>query len=167
MNKTPGVDMTTGSLGQGLSCAIGLALGSKIKNDNATIYAIIGDGEAQEGQIWEAAFFASHKQVDNLIVFLDYNKMQLDGCLEDINDSGNMYDKFLSFGFDTYSIDGHNIDEICSTIEKAKKVKGKPHMIILNTIKGKGVSFAEAAGPDCHSMPITKEDLEKALKELE
>ena len=105
MNKTPGVDMTTGSLGQGISCALGLALGSKIKNDNATIYAIIGDGESQEGQVWEAAFFAGHKKLDNLIVFLDYNKMQLDGTLEEVNDSGNMYDKFKSFGFDTYSID--------------------------------------------------------------
>ena len=166
MNKTPGVDMTTGSLGQGLSCAIGLALGSKIKNDNATIYAIIGDGESQEGQIWEAAFFASHKKLDNLIVFLDYNKMQLDGTLEEVNDSGNMYDKFKSFGFDTYSIDGHNIDEIIATIEKAKTVKGMPHMIVLNTIKGKGVSFAEAAKANSHSMPVSKEALEAAIKEL-
>lgn len=166
MNKTPGVDMTTGSLGQGLSCALGLALGSKIKNDNATIYAIIGDGESQEGQIWEAAFFASHKKLDNLIVFLDYNKMQLDGTLEEVNDSGNMYDKFKSFGFDTYSIDGHNIDEIIATIEKAKTVKGMPHMIVLNTIKGKGVSFAEAAKANSHSMPVSKEALEEAIKEL-
>jgi transketolase len=166
MNKTPGVDMTTGSLGQGLSCAVGLALGSRMKKDNATIYAIIGDGESQEGQIWEAAFFASHKKVDNLIVFLDYNRMQLDGYLEEINDVGGMAEKFASFGFDTYSIDGHNLEEIYNTIEAAKKVKGKPHMIVLNTIKGKGLSFAEAAGPDCHSMPITKEILEKALEEL-
>lgn len=166
MNKTPGVDMTTGSLGQGLSCALGLALGSKIKNDNATIYAIIGDGESQEGQIWEAAIFASHKKLDNLIVFLDYNKMQLDGTLEEVNDSGNMYDKFKSFGFDTYSIDGHNIDEIIATIEKAKTVKGMPHMIVLNTIKGKGVSFAEAAKANSHSMPVSKEALEEAIKEL-
>ena len=166
MNKTPGVDMTTGSLGQGLSCALGLALGSKIKNDNATIYAIIGDGESQEGQIWEAAFFASHKKLDNLIVFLDYNKMQLDGTLEEVNDSGNMYDKFKSFGFDTYSIDGHNIDEIIATIEKAKTVKGMPHMIVLNTIKGKGVSFAEAAKANSHSMPVSKEALEAVIKEL-
>ena len=166
MNKTPGVDMTTGSLGQGISCALGLALGSKIKNDNATIYAIIGDGESQEGQVWEAAFFAGHKKLDNLIVFLDYNKMQLDGTLEEVNDSGNMYDKFKSFGFDTYSIDGHNIDEIIATIEKAKTVKGMPHMIVLNTIKGKGVSFAEAAKANSHSMPISKEALEEAIKEL-
>ena len=166
MNKTPGVDMTTGSLGQGISCAIGLALGSKIKNDNATIYAIIGDGESQEGQVWEAAFFASHKKLDNLIVFLDYNKMQLDGTLEEVNDSGNMYDKFKSFEFDTYSIDGHNIDEIIATIEKAKTVKGMPHMIVLNTIKGKGVSFAEAAKANSHSMPVSKEALEEAIKEL-
>ena len=166
MNKTPGVDMTTGSLGQGLSCAIGLALGSKIKEDNAYIYAIIGDGESQEGQIWEAAFFASHKKLDNLIVFLDYNKMQLDVTLEEVNDSGNMYDKFKSFGFDTYSIDGHNIDEIIATIEKAKTVKGMPHMIVLNTIKGKGVSFAEAAKANSHSMPVSKEALEAVIKEL-
>ncbi|MBQ8293316.1 MAG: transketolase [Bacilli bacterium] len=166
MNKTPGVDMTTGSLGQGLSCAIGLAVGSKIKKDNATIYAIIGDGESQEGQIWEGAFFASHKKLDNLIVFLDYNRMQLDGYLEEINDSGNMVDKFKSFGFDTYSIDGHNIDLICETIEKAKTVKGAPHMIVLNTTKGKGVEFAEKAGPNCHSMPISKEALEEAIKGL-
>lgn len=166
MNKTPGVDMTTGSLGQGISCALGLALGSKIKNDNATIYAIIGDGESQEGQVWEAAFFAGHKKLDNLIVFLDYNKMQLDGTLEEVNDSGNMYDKFKSFGFDTYSIDGHNIDEIIATIEKAKTVKGMPHMIVLNTIKGKGVSFSEAAKANSHSMPISKEALEEAIKEL-
>ena len=166
MNKTPGVDMTTGSLGQGISCALGLALGSKIKNDNATIYAIIGDGESQEGQVWEAAFFAGHKKLDNLIVFLDYNKMQLDGTLEEVNDSGNMYDKFKSFGFDTYSIDGHNIDEIIATIEKAKTVTGMPHMIVLNTIKGKGVSFAEAAKANSHSMPVSKEALEEAIKEL-
>jgi transketolase len=162
----PGVEATTGSLGQGISCALGLALGSKIKNDNATIYAIIGDGESQEGQVWEAAFFAGHKKLDNLIVFLDYNKMQLDGTLEEVNDSGNMYDKFKSFGFDTYSIDGHNIDEIIATIEKAKTVKGMPHMIVLNTIKGKGVSFAEAAKANSHSMPISKEALEEAIKEL-
>ena len=166
MNKTPGIDMTTGSLGQGLSCAIGLALGSKIKKDNATVYAIIGDGESQEGQIWEAAFFAVHKKVDNLIVFLDYNRMQLDGYLEEVNDAGGMVEKFASFGFDTYSIDGHNLEEIYNTIQSAKKVEGKPHMIVLNTIKGKGLSFAEAAGPDCHSMPITKEILAKALDEL-
>ena len=166
MNKTPGVDMTTGSLGQGLSCAVGMALASKIKKDGSTIYAIIGDGESQEGQIWEAAFFASHKKVDNLIVFLDYNRMQLDGYLEDVNDAGGMVEKFESFGFDTYSIDGHDLEEIYNTIETAKKVKGKPHMIVLNTIKGKGLSFAEAAGPDCHSMPISKETLEKIYEEL-
>lgn len=166
MNKTPGVDMTTGSLGQGLSCAVGMALGAKLKDDNAIIYAIIGDGESQEGQIWEAAFFASHKKVDNLIVFLDYNRMQLDGYLSEVNDSCDMVKKFESFGFDTYSIDGHDLEEIYNTIEKAKQVKGKPHMIVLNTIKGKGLSFAEAAGPDCHSMPISKETLVKIYEEL-
>ena len=166
MNKVPGVDMTTGSLGQGISCAVGLALGSKIKKDNAYIYCIIGDGESQEGQVWEALMFAANKKLDNLIVFLDYNKMQIDGTVDEVNDCGNFEERFKAFGFDTYSIDGHNIDTICSTIEKAKKQKGIPHMIVLNTIKGKGVSFIEQMGVKNHSIPIPPEDLEKALEEL-
>ena len=167
MQKVPGVDMTTGSLGQGLSCAVGCAIASKIKNNGAYIYAIIGDGESQEGQIWEASMFAAHKKLDNLIVFLDLNHCQIDGTIEEIVDNGKFYEKFNSFGFDTYSIDGHNINEICETIERAKTVKNKPHMIILNTIKGKGISFVEEMGVKNHSIPISKEDLEKALKELE
>lgn len=167
MNKVPGVDMTTGSLGQGISCAVGCAIASKIKNNGAYIYAIIGDGESQEGQVWEAAMFAAHKQLDNLIVFLDLNHCQIDGTIEEVVDNGMFFEKFNSFGFDTYSIDGHNIELICETIEKAKQVKGKPHVIILNTLKGKGVSFIEEMGVKNHSIPITKEDLEKALKELE
>ncbi len=167
MNKVVGVDMTTGSLGQGISCAVGVALGSKIKKDGAYIYSIIGDGESQEGQVWEALMFATNKKLDNLIVFLDYNKMQIDGTIEEINDCGHFYERFQAFGFDTYSIDGHNINEICETIEKAKEVKGVPHMIILNTIKGKGVPFIEAMGVKNHSIPISKEDLAKALAELE
>lgn len=166
MNKVPGVDMTTGSLGQGLSCAVGCAVASKIKNDGAYIYAIIGDGESQEGQIWEACMFASNKKLGNLIVFLDYNHCQIDGTIDQVVDCGHFEERFQSFGFDTYSIDGHNLQEIKDTIIKSKQVVGKPHMIILNTIKGKGVSFVEAMGVKNHSIPISKEDLEKALEEL-
>ncbi len=166
MNKTPGVDMTTGSLGQGISCAVGLALGSKIDDDKAYIYTIIGDGESQEGQVWEAAMFASNKKLDNLIVFLDYNKMQIDGYTSEINESGDMTTKWLGFGFDTYVVDGHSISSIKKAIDEAKQVKDKPHMIIMNTIKGRGAKFAEDAKVGCHSMPITKENLEASLKEL-
>ena len=166
MNKVIGVDMTTGSLGQGISCAVGIALGSKIKKDNAYIYSIIGDGESQEGQVWEAMMFAANKKLDNLIAFLDYNHLQIDGTIEEVNDCGSMEDRFASFGWDTYSIDGHDIELIRETIAKAKLVKNKPHMIVLNTLKGKGVSFIENVPDKNHSMPITKEDLEKALEEL-
>ena len=166
MIKVPGVNMTTGSLGQGLSCAVGCALASKIKGDGAYIYAIIGDGESQEGQIWEATMFTANKKLNNLIVFLDLNHMQIDGTIEEVVDCGNFEERFNSFGFDTYSIDGHNLEEIKETIIKAKSVQDKPHMIILNTIKGKGVSFVEQLGVKNHSIPITKEDLAKALEEL-
>lgn len=166
MNKTPGIDMTTGSLGQGISCAVGMALGAKIRKTNEYIYTIIGDGESQEGQVWEAAMFASQRKLDNLIVFLDYNKYQLDDATDNINSLGDVHNKWESFGFYTQSIDGNNIDEIDQAIIKAKNSKGTPSMIVLNTIKGKGVSFVEAAKANNHSMPITKEDLEKIFDEL-
>ncbi len=166
MNKVPGVDMTTGSLGQGLSCAVGCSVASKIKKDGAYIYAIIGDGESQEGQIWEACMFAANKKLDNLIVFLDLNHCQIDGTIEEVVDCGNFEQRFEAFGFDTYSIDGHDLQLINDTIEKAKTVSNKPHMIILNTLKGKGVKFVEDLGVKNHSIPISKEDLEKALEEL-
>lgn len=166
MNKTPGIDMTTGSLGQGLSCAVGMALASKLDQDGAYIYAILGDGECQEGQIWEASMYASQKKLDNLIVFLDYNQMQIDDYTYNIASLESPLDKWNSFGFDTQSIDGHNFDEIIKAIENAKNYHGKPHMIILNTIKGKGVSFVEAAKVANHSMPITPEQLSAALEEL-
>lgn len=166
MNKTKGVDMTAGSLGQGLSCAVGIALGSKIKKDSVTTYAIIGDGESQEGQIWEAAMFAGNQGLDNLIVFTDYNKLQLDGTIEDINDIAPLADKWSAFKWDVYEIDGHDTKQIDETITKAKKVKGKPHMIILHTIKGKGVSFVEAAKVGCHSMSISAEQKAQALQEI-
>lgn len=166
MNKTPGVDMTTGSLGQGFSCAMGIAKASKIRNDNATIYAIIGDGESQEGQIWEAAMFAAHHKLDNIIAFTDYNKLQLDGAIDDICSIDPLEDKWEAFGWNTITVnDGNNCDEIDKAIINAKK-SDKPSMIILNTVKGYGVSFAEKAGYLNHSMPIDKDTLNKALEEL-
>lgn len=165
MNKTIGIDMTTGSLGQGFSCAVGVALGSKIKGDGAYIYTIIGDGESQEGQIWEAAMFASHKKLNNLIAFTDYNKMQIDGLVEDINGIAPLDKKWESFGWNTVVIDGHDLNAIDDAIKNAK-ASDKPTMIIANTVKGKGVSFVEAKGVGCHSMPISEEQVATAIAEL-
>jgi transketolase len=166
MNKTIGVDMTAGSLGQGLSCAVGMAIGSKIRNDGAYIYAIIGDGESQEGQIWEAGMLAAHKKLDNLIVFTDYNKMQIDGTLDEINSLNPLDKKWKAFGFNVLVIDGHDVLAIDKAIEKAKKTKGKPTMIILNTIKGKGIGFVEAAKVGSHSMSLSPEQCDIAKKEI-
>lgn len=166
MNKTIGVDMTTGSLGQGISCAVGLAVGSKIKKDNARIYCIIGDGESQEGEVWEAAMFANQHKLDNLTLFLDYNKLQLDDYLDKINTLGDVKAKWESFGFKTLYINGNDLDEIDQAITISKNTKGVPTMIILDTIKGKGASFVEKATYKNHSMPVTKENLVEALKEL-
>lgn len=166
MNLTIGVDMTTGSLGQGFSCAVGIALGSKIKKDNATIYAIIGDGESQEGQIWEAAMFASHKKLNNLIAFTDKNNMQIDGTTQEINTIDPLYDKWVSFGWKVIELmDGHNIDDINNAISEAKK-SDKPSMIILNTIKGKGIPFVEEKGVANHNLNVSIEQMNSAIEEL-
>lgn len=166
MNKTIGVDMTTGSLGQGLSCGVGMALASRIKDNGSTTYVIIGDGELEEGQNWEAAEFAGAKKLDNLIVFLDNNKMQIDDYTSNLTYVGNYVDKWSSFGFDAVEINGHDYDQIINAIEKAKSKKGQPHIIILDTIKGKGVKFIEDALLSNHSMPITQEQLKQGLEEL-
>lgn len=166
MNKTPGIDMTTGSLGQGFSCAMGIAKASKIKKDGATIYTVIGDGETQEGQIWEAAMFAAQHKLDNVIAFTDYNKLQLDGPISEICNIAPLDEKWRSFGWNVIVVeDGHNCEEIDAAISLAKFSK-KPSMIILNTIKGKGISFAEKAGVGNHSMPISKEMMDEGFAEL-
>lgn len=167
MIRTPGIDMTTGSLGQGLSCAVGMAKASKIKKDSAYIYAVVGDGESQEGQIWEAAMLASHLQLNNLIAFTDYNKLQIDGSVEKINNLDSLQDKWKAFGWNVINVDnGHDVKEIDNSIIDGKKSMKKPTMIILNTIKGKGVSFVEDRGAANHNMPFGKEDKIKALQEL-
>lgn len=143
MNKVPGVDMSTGSLGQGLSIANGIALVSKIDNLDYRVYCLLGDGEIEEGQIWEAAMCANKYKLDNLCAIVDYNHLQIDGNIEDVKGLNKISEKFESFGFETISIDGNNIAQIIEAFEKAKQIKGKPTMIVANTIKGKGVSFME------------------------
>ena len=164
--KTPGIDMTTGSLGQGISTAIGLALASKIKKTDNYTYLILGDGECDEGQIWEGAAFAPHFKLDNLIAFVDLNKQQLDGACDDILYMGDMVDKWTSFGWNTVKINGHDIEAIKQAIENAKKVKGKPSMIILDTIKGNGCELAEQTFP-CHHMKFKPEQIAPSIEKAE
>lgn len=136
---TPGIDMTTGSLGQGTSEAVGIALAKRVKKQDSNIFLLVGDGESNEGQVWEAAMFAAAKKLDNLFWFIDVNKKQLDGYTKDILNPFSFYEKMKAFGFDTQEINGNDVEEIYNAIEKAKTVKGKPHAIVMNTVKGNGV----------------------------
>ena len=166
MRRTVGIDMTTGSLGQGFSAAVGMALAVQMDHLPNTIYTISGDGESDEGQIWEAAMFAGGRRLDHLIAFTDYNKMQIDGYTQEINPLEPLEDKWRAFGWHVQSIDGHNTDEIVSAVQQAKRAQGKPSMILLNTIKGKGASFSE--GKLCsHNMKLTEEMWKAAVAELE
>jgi transketolase len=135
---TPGVDMTAGSLGQGLSCACGMAKAAKLNGKTHTTYCIIGDGESNEGQIWEAALFAAHNRLDNIVAILDYNKLQIDGFTKDVLGLEPLTDKWRAFGWQVFEINGHDWDEIHATINEAKAIEGKPAMIIAHTVKGKG-----------------------------
>ena len=165
MKNIPGVDASTGSLGQGLSIANGMALGSKQDSEGVRVYCICGDGEIQEGQIWEAAMTASHYKLDNLCLIIDNNNLQIDGKVNDVMSVYPIDEKFKSFGFETINVDGHNIQELISAFEKAKKVKGKPTAIIANTIKGKGVSFMENEA-DWHGKAPNEEQYKQAMQEL-
>jgi len=166
MIRTPGVDMTAGSLGQGLSCAVGIAIGSELRGDGAYIYAVIGDGESNEGQIWEAAMYAAHKKLDHLIAFTDYNKMQLDGTTDAINSLEPLKEKWEAFGWNAYQIDGHDLEAIDTAINDAKSKTGKPSMIILDTLKGKGVSFLEEKWMNNHNVTISPTERKTAQCEL-
>jgi transketolase len=144
MKKCPGIDISTGSLGQGLSCAVGMALGGKRDSKTYRVFAMVGDGECQEGQIWEAAQSAVKYQLDNLVVFVDDNGLQIDGTTEEIMPNQDLEKKFQAFGFETKRIDGHSMEEIVETLDSIREAKnGKPKCIVLNTVKGKGVSFME------------------------
>lgn len=167
MLRTPGVDMTTGSLGQGISCAVGMAKASKVKKDSAYIYCLVGDGESQEGEVWEAALAASHFKLNNLIVFTDWNKYQIDGALENIISMNDLNKKWEAFGWNTKVVDGHDVEAIFTAIEEAKKSTDRPSMIILDTMKGRGVSFIEGAKEQNHHMDISEEQKLQALSELE
>ncbi len=166
MRKTPGVDMTTGSLGQGSSTAAGIALGNKIQNSNSYTYLVLGDGELNEGQVWEAAMFAPAKKLSNLIAFVDVNGQQLDGRTEDVLDLGDVAAKFFAFGWHTQSVDGHNISEILKAIENAKQETTLPSMIILNTVKGNGCKFAMSKYPN-HSLNFAPGDLDESIALVE
>ena len=165
MKKIPGVDMTSGSLGQGLSIANGMALAGKLDNKDYRVYCICGDGEIQEGQIWEAAMSSSHYKLDNICVIVDNNNLQIDGCVENVMNPHPIDKKFESFGFNVLVVDGHNFEEILDAFEKAKQTKGKPTAIIAKTTKGKGVSFMEnQAG--WHGKAPKEEEYKLAMEEL-
>ena len=165
MNDLSGIDMSTGSLGQGISAAVGMALAGKTDNKSYRVYALLGDGELEEGQVWEASMCAAHYKLDNLIAFVDFNGLQIDGEITKVMNPSPIDKKFEAFGWNVLIIDGHNYDEILDAIEKAKNHKGKPTVIICNTIKGKGVSFMENEA-SWHGTAPNKEQCEIALKEL-
>lgn len=165
MNDLPGIDMSTGSLGQGISAAVGMALAGKLDKKDYRVYAIMGDGELEEGQVWEASMSAAHYKLDNLTAFIDNNGLQIDGNIEDVMNPGPIDKKFEAFGWNVLKINGHDYDEIINAISKAKEFKGKPTAVICSTIKGKGVSFMEnQAG--WHGTAPSKEQCEQALKEI-
>lgn len=165
MNKVPGVDMTTGSLGQGLSAAVGMAIGSKMDSAGCRVYCLVGDGEIEEGQIWEAAMSASKNKLDNLCVIVDYNGLQIDGSVEEVAGLVDIKQKFESFGFYALEIDGHDIEEIIHAFDTARQHKGMPTAIIAKTVKGKGVSFMEGKA-EWHGKAPNQEQYEQAINEL-
>ncbi len=165
-NKTPGIDMTTGSLGQGISVAIGVALGRKLQGKNNRVYLIMGDGECQEGQVWEGAMCAAHFKVDNLIAFVDNNKQQIDDYVKKVMDLDSYHAKFAEFGWHTQTVNGHDVEAIEKAIGIAKQTRGKPSMIVLDTQKGKGCSFAEGV-LDNHHMSASPEQTAAAVAKLE
>ncbi|HCM25662.1 MAG: transketolase [Treponema sp. GWB1_62_6] len=164
-NRTPGIDMTTGSLGQGFSAAVGIALSHSIDKKEARTFAVIGDGESDEGQVWEAAMFAGNRKLSRLVAFTDYNKQQLDGFTKDIADLSDIEGKWRSFGWNVLRCDGHDIAALDTAIDAACAQREKPSMIIMDTIKGKGCFFAEGL-PSNHNMNYTLEQAREAIEKL-
>ena len=166
MNKVPGVDMSTGSLGQGVSAAGGMALAAKLDNKDYRVYTILGDGELEEGQVWEQAMFAAHYKLDNLTAFVDFNGLQIDGDITKVMNPTPIDKKFEAFGWNVMVADAHNIAELYEAIEKAKQVKGKPTVIVMKSVKGKGVSFMEnQAG--WHGSAPNEEQYNQAIAEID
>lgn len=173
MNLTPGVDMSTGSLGQGVSTAAGMALGAKRLGNGVRVYTLLGDGEIEEGQVWEAMMFASHYKLDNLLVFVDNNNLQIDGAVSDVMSPYPIDEKFAAFGLFVQTVDGHNFDAIDAAVKRAEQEKGRPSAIVLKTVKGKGVSFMEnqvgwhGKAPNEEQYRTAMEELTAALREEE
>lgn len=166
MNKCPGIDISTGSLGQGLACGVGMAMAGKMDKKDYQVYVVVGDGEAQEGEIWEAANTAHKYQLDNLVVFLDINNLQLDGTTDEVMPNGDLGKKFDAFGWEVLELDGHSMEEIVAALDKCRASKnGKPKCLAARTVKGKGVSYMENV---CgwHGMAPNKEQYEQAMAEL-
>lgn len=166
MKHIPGVDMSAGSLGQGISAAVGMALAGKLDGKSYRVFAMLGDGEIEEGQVWEASMFAASRNLDNFTVIVDNNNLQIDGTIEEVCSPYPIDEKFKAFGFNVINIDGHNFDEIEDAFNKAKSTSGKPTAIIAKTVKGKGISFMEN---QCgwHGKAPNDEEFEQALKDLE
>lgn len=166
MKHIPGVDMSTGSLGQGVSAAGGMALAAKIDNKDYRVYAILGDGELEEGQVWEQAMFAAHYKLDNLTIFVDFNGLQIDGDIKKVMNPTPIDKKFEAFGWNVLVVNAHDFEELSDAIEKAKECKGKPTAIIMESIKGKNVSFMENKA-EWHGSAPNKEQYEQGIKELD
>lgn len=173
MKKIPGVDMSTGSLGQGISAAVGMALSAKLSGDSYRVYAALGDGEIEEGQVWEAAMFAAAKHLDNLVAVVDNNNLQIDGPIDQVNSPYPIPEKFAAFGWHVININGHDFDSIEAAFIEAKTIKGKPVAIISKSIKGKGVSYMtnnvawHGAAPNQEQYDIAMSEIDKAIAELE
>ena len=166
MQYLPGLDMSTGSLGQGFSTAVGMAMSAKIRGKDYRIYTLLGDGELEEGIVWEAAMLAGNRKLDNLCAIVDKNKIQLDGFVEDINSPYPIAEKFEAFGFHTIAVeDGNDFDQLAAAFADARATKGKPSVIVMETVKGKGVSFMEN-NPSWHGKAPSEEDYQKAIEEL-
>ena len=172
MKHIPGVDMSSGSLGQGISAAVGMALSAKLSNESYRVYTLLGDGEIQEGQVWEAAMLAAHRKLDNLVVIVDNNNLQIDGAIDEVCSPYPIDKKFEAFNFHVINIDGNDFDQIDAAFKEAKATKGMPTAIIAHTVKGKGVSFMEnqvgwhGTAPNDEQYAVAMEELEKAETEL-
>ncbi|MBQ9142329.1 MAG: transketolase [Lachnospiraceae bacterium] len=172
MQHIPGVDMSSGSLGQGISAAVGMALGAKMDNKDFRVYTLLGDGEIEEGQVWEAAMFAGHRKLDNLVVIVDNNNLQIDGPISEVCSPYPIDKKFEAFNFHVINIDAHNFDEIRAAFKEAKETKGMPTCIVMHSLKGKGVSFMEdncdwhGKAPNDEEYAVAMADLEKIAEEL-
>ncbi len=173
MKCLPGIDISSGSLGQGISAACGMALGAKLQNADFRVYSILGDGEIEEGQVWEAAMYAAAKKLDNLVAFVDNNNLQIDGTVEEVNSPYPIPEKFVAFGWNVIEIDGHSFDEIENALNEARACKGKPTAIVAKTVKGKGISFMEnqvnwhGAAPNAEQYETAMNELDEVLNGLE